>query len=151
MQVEKKTSGGISPRRRAKQQMRQEIAELRRKIDDANNDLMNFQGELEGVRAEHAEVRQFIARQFFPVARVSGDQKWPPIDKNDKHFPSHIGNQFIVRPTKTAELRDQLIADRRRGFVPGTTIKSTTYGVTEVSESRRKRAFHYYLARFHIE
>jgi hypothetical protein len=137
VEVQKKSGGGISPRRKAKQQLRQEIIDTRRKIDATHSQLLHLQSELEGVRAEHADVRQFITRQFFPTAKVSPEMKWPPV-LSEKEHPLHMQNTFIVRPTKAVELREQIILDRRRGCVPGTNIKSTTYQIKQSDSAERR-------------
>ena len=141
-------SGGLSPRRLAKQQLRSDIALARRQLEERHRQLVAAQSETEAVRAEHADVRAFIARQFFPVARVSAAQKWPSQAQlgggggGDASTSSSAAARergpAIVHQTKSAAMREALMQDRRRGCVPGTSIRSTTHGLTQTE--RRTRA-----------
>lgn len=153
LELERRHGAGISPRRQAKNQLRTEIAAMRRHIDELHQSLLGVQGELETARAEHADVRSFISKQFFPVARVAPDQKWKDHNKpsggggtsatSEQQKPtsfSHGGKEFVVRATKAAELREALIAERRSGVVPGTTIKSSTFDLFKGKELSSEEA-----------
>jgi hypothetical protein len=169
-EVEKKVGGAVSPRRQARQQLRAQIADTRQRIDACNSELAFMQRDLDAVRAEHADVRAFVSRQFFPVSRIPVENKvavpataagsgsrntvasamlsdasllaatgdaaaqHPPRGTQQsaqKQTFLHNGREFLVRPTRTAAIRQALVEDRRRGFVPGTNVRSTTHGITQ--------------------